>query len=114
MKNNRIIGNKYEHIAREYLINQGVEILEYNFSCNKSEIDIIGKFEDTILFIEVKYRSNLSYGLPESSVDIRKQAKIRYGAKVYLSMNNLFDLVPCRFDVVSITGNNIVWIKDAF
>lgn len=114
MKNNRAIGNKYEHIAGQYLISQGVEILEYNFACKKSEIDIIGRLGDIVLFVEVKYRSSSNYGFPEASVNGLKQEKIRYGAKVYLTKNNLYDIVPCRFDVVSITGNNIVWIKDAF
>lgn len=36
------------------------------------EIDIIAKFEDTIVFIEVKYRKTLKYGYGLEAVDYRK------------------------------------------
>lgn len=114
MQNNRNKGTEYEQIAGEYLKTQGVEILKYNFKGLRSEVDIIGKDKDTIIFVEVKYRKNADYGLPYDSVDNRKRARIRLAAKEYLLKNGLHDGISCRFDVISIMGKEIVWLKDAF
>lgn len=114
MNNKKTIGSIYENIAADYLRKNGLTVLECNYSCRKSEIDIIAKDMDELVFVEVKYRKNDLYGLPYESVDIKKQQKIRFAAKSYLTDKKIFDDTPCRFDVISITGNDIVWIKDAF
>ena len=60
--NNRKLGSKWEHAAADYLKKSGYEILETNFRCRIGEIDIIAKAEDTLCFIEVKYRKTSRYG----------------------------------------------------
>ena len=114
MVNNRTVGSKYEQLAGDFLLKNGIDILEYNYSCKRSEIDIVGNDKGTVIFVEVKYRSDDSYGLPEASVDKRKQGKIKSAALMYLNSHDLYDKVPCRFDVISILGSKITWIKDAF
>lgn len=114
MDNKRAVGTKYEQIAGDFLKKKGVIILEYNFSSKNSEIDIIGNDNGTLVFFEVKYRTGTSYGEPYASVNHRKQKKIRDGALAYLLIHNLYDEVSCRFDVISICGKQINWIKDAF
>lgn len=114
MENKRAVGTKYEQIAGDFLQNKGIRILEYNFFCKKGEIDIIGMDKNTLVFVEVKYRKNDSFGEPYASVDFRKQKKIRDSAVIYLMSKDLYERIPCRFDCISICGNKINWIKDAF
>ena len=86
--NKREQGSHYETMAAEYLKNKGYEIILQNFFSKNGEIDIIAKYTDTLVFCEVKYRSNTRYGLPEEAVDYRKQDKIRKTAAYYLYRNN--------------------------
>ena len=70
------IGRKYEEKAAELLEKQGYFILERNYRCKQGEIDLIGKEGEYLCFIEVKYRSGLSYGSPLEAVTKAKQRKI--------------------------------------
>ena len=53
----RAVGTHYEEEAARYLEQQGYQILERNFFSRYGEIDLIAKDEDTLVFVEVKYRS---------------------------------------------------------
>lgn len=99
--NNRELGYYGETIAKQYLIGKGYRILMQNFKCKSGEIDIIAQEEDYIVFVEVKTRRTLAYGLPGEAVDRRKQ--VRYGkiASTYIRHNRLFDN-NYRFDVIEI------------
>ena len=91
-KNKRKVGAFYEEIAADYLVSQGVMILERNYRNWLGEIDLIGMTADGwLIFVEVKYRSTERSGSPLAAVDGR-----------------------CRFDVVGINGDKICWIKNAF
>ena len=48
------------------------------------------------------------------AVDKNKQRKIYNVANVYLLARKLSQDTPCRFDVVSIDGDEITLIKNAF
>lgn len=55
------------------------------------------------MFVEVKTRSNLNVGLPEEAVDARKKARYEKIAACYLrEMEQSFDEVPVRFDVIGL------------
>mgnify|MGYP002518829727 CR=1 FL=1 len=112
--NKREQGSHYETMAAEYLKNKGYEIILQNFFSKNGEIDIIAKDTDTLVFCEVKYRSNTRYGLPEEAVDYRKQDKIRKTAAYYLYRNNFPVETRVRFDVIAVLGGKITHIEDAF
>ena len=112
--NKREQGSHYETMAAEYLKNKGYEIISQNFFSKNGEIDIIAKDTDTLVFCEVKYRSNARYGLPEEAVDYRKQDKIRKTAAYYLYRNNFPVETRVRFDVIAVLGEKITHIEDAF
>jgi putative endonuclease len=101
-------------MAAEYLKNKGYEVISQNFFSKNGEIDIIAKDTDTLVFCEVKYRSNTRYGLPEEAVDYRKQDKIRKTAAYYLYRNNFPVETRVRFDVIAVLGEKITHIEDAF
>lgn len=114
MHNKRTVGKQFEQIANEYLKKQGYIILEQNFQCKTGEIDIIAKQNDYLVFVEVKYRTNTSLGLPEEAIDFRKMRKITRTSKYYMLINRISEYTPCRFDVVSIINNEIKLIQNAF
>lgn len=90
-----------EKLAVEHLKTQGYQILDENYRFQRGEIDIIAKHEERIVFVEVKTRRSLKYGLPQSAVTEQKQRQISKIALAYLQTHNLMD-APCRFDVIAI------------
>lgn len=112
--NKRKLGADKEKQAVDFLISQGYKILKRNFTCGAGEIDIIGENDGYLCFIEVKYRKSLRDGYPSEAVDFRKAGRISRAALCYMNYARLDESVPCRFDVVSILGNDVSLIKNAF
>ncbi len=113
--NSRQIGNRAEDRAARYLQLRLYRILERNYARNTGEIDIIAKKGNTFVFVEVKYRSDLSKGYPAEAVNEVKKNKIRRTAEYYLVSRNLnVDSVDVRFDVIEILGRKIKHIRAAF
>lgn len=111
--NKRQIGSIGEDMAVEFLKSRGVKILERNYRNRFGEIDIIGMEDNTLLFIEVKYRKNESFGYPLEAVGFAKQEKIRKMARFFLNENHYYHY-NIRFDCIGIIGSQIEWIKGAF
>lgn len=112
--NRREIGSSFEEKAAAFLENRGLKIRERNFRCKCGEIDLIACDGDCLVFIEVKYRKNRSWGGALAAVDRRKQRVISRVARFYLYFHGFGEDVSCRFDVIGIEGNEITWIRDAF
>lgn len=113
-ENKRKTGREKEELAEEYLRQQGYEILDMNFYGRFGEIDVIARDGETLVFAEVKYRKSERFGNSLEAVDTRKQKKICQTALYYLARHHISDSVPCRFDVIGITGEDITHIKNAF
>ena len=111
--NTREIGNIGEKKALKYLKLRLYKILATNYTKKTGEIDIIAKKGSYIIFIEVKFRKNISKGLPREAVNKFKQNQIIRTANMYILENDLKD-IDFRFDVIEILGNKIEHIKNAF
>ncbi len=110
------IGKNGEDQAVQFLVDNGYSVLKRNFRYKRSEIDIICKKDELLVFIEVKTRSSLSFGPPESFVSENQQASIVRGAEAYMEAEAWEG--ELRFDVISILkgdrGLEIEHFKDAF
>ncbi|MCR4612302.1 MAG: YraN family protein [Lachnospiraceae bacterium] len=125
---NRTVGSKYEEVAKQYLIENGAEIITTNYHFHKmGEIDIIyydyvienGIRNKYLCFGEVKYRTDKKAGGAIYAVDYKKQKKISKVAIGYIKQYSISLDHLMRFDVIAIDGNNkdgnnIDWIKNAF
>lgn len=112
-RNKRQVGNEWETIAANYLEQKNYKIIERNFNCRSGEIDIIALDKDYIVFVEVKYRKDISFGLPKESVNYYKQRNITRVASYYLLINQGHNK-NCRFDVIELTDKTINHIENAF
>lgn len=112
--NKRRLGADYENIAIVYLRSEGYHILERNFRCRLGEIDVIAMKNGYLHFIEVKYRSVKTLGLPEEAVDYKKQRQISKVASYYIMKKEKFLDIPCCFDVIAILDNEIKFYENAF
>ncbi len=109
-------GQVCEQLACDYLKKNGLRLIDKNFHSRYGEIDLIMQHEDTLAFIEVRYRKNQNYGGAKESVTPGKQKKIQKTALVYMQKKGRE--YNARFDVIAISGENnnlnIEWIKNAF
>lgn len=103
-------GDYGEKLSARELIKKGYIIKERNYHSRYGEIDIIAEKEDTVVFVEVKLRTDTKYGLPCEAVDLRKQKKITATAKYYIQKNNL-DNKNFRFDVIEIIMKDKVFMR---
>jgi|TARA_B110000090_G_scaffold96908_1_gene109179 putative endonuclease len=116
------VGQINENISSQYLTRQGLRYITQNFHSRLGEIDLIMQEQDTLVFIEVKYRTNTNFGGAISAISSKKIEKIHKTAKYYLQQHGLNAYnTPCRFDVVALQGNKdnhsmplITWLKNAF
>ena len=111
---NRAKGANKEMHAAQYLANQGYTILDINYQCHIGEIDIIAQDGDTLVFVEVKYRKDVSAGCPEEAVTFAKQKKISKVALYYLATELHRTDIDSRFDVIAIQGEDVRHYENAF
>lgn len=90
-----------ELLALKHLKTRGCKILAQNYRVRRGEIDIIVQDGEFTVFVEVKTRRSLRFGLPQAAVTLQKQRQISKVALAYLQARNLLD-APCRFDVIAI------------
>lgn len=98
----------------KFLEELGYRVIQRNFRCRIGEIDIIAKDQKTYVFVEVKYRKNNKKGAPVEAVHDSKQRKICKTADYFRMIRHLSEEDPCRFDVLSIEGQEITHYKNAF
>ncbi len=103
LNGNKRTGHQGEEIAAGFLITRGYHILERNFRCKGSEVDIITRdpSDKGLVFIEVKARRGLAYIVPQLAVTLFKQRQISKANLTWLSKNRLHD-TNARFDVFAI------------
>ena len=111
-------GNKAETTAENYLLSQGLHAISKNYRCRAGEIDLLMRDAETLVFVEVRYRSNPAFGTAAESITPRKIQRIRKTAEHYLQAHRKLAYLYMRFDVVAISERagkqDILWIKDAF
>ena len=111
------LGTAGEDLACAELERLGYRIIERNYRSRFGEIDIVASDEGTIVFVEVKTKSDGSFGDPVEEVTPQKQRQILSMGEEYYS----YCCPPgtqCRFDVVgvdlSVSPAQITIYRDAF
>jgi putative endonuclease len=97
-KDTGIIGEK---LAQSFLKKRGYRILETNYRCRRGEIDIIACQGDCLVFVEVRTKSDLRFGLPEESLTAAKMIHLEQASLHYQQQHNKLS-GPWRIDVVAI------------
>ena len=107
------IGRDAEDRAEALLATHGLQPISRNYRCRGGEIDLVMRDQEALVFVEVRYRSNASFGGALSSIDQRKCQRLILAARHYLARSGWTG--PCRFDVVGFDrGSEAHWIRDAF
>lgn len=94
-------GRRGEDIAALFLTGKGYQIIERNWRCPTGELDLIAHDHDTLVFVEVRSRSGLRFGLAEESITPVKQARLVELAQTYIQEKALA-AQRWRIDVVAV------------
>jgi putative endonuclease len=105
-------GAKGENLAVRFLITNGYNVIEQNYRSGRSEIDIIARRGDLMVFVEVKTRKNNKYGYPESFLSEAQKERIHYAAEDYIAQNEWKG--SFRFDIIAIISSADVQEIDHF
>lgn len=114
------VGRFGEQVAAEHLVAAGLTIIERNWRCREGEVDLVARDGSSLVFIEVKTRSSLTFGSPAEGVSRQKMDRIRRLALLWLAEHRgdrFWSAV--RFDVVSVVrrdtgGPHIQHLRGAF
>lgn len=107
-------GLEAEKLAATFLMNHGLKMVTQNYHCRFGEIDLIMSDANTLVFIEVRLRSNQRFGNAGASITTQKQQKLILTAQYYLQTHGERQ---CRFDVIlmsKIDLQYIEWLRNAF
>jgi putative endonuclease len=97
-----LLGRQGERVAEHYLRRKGYKLVERNYRCPIGEVDLILLDRRVIVFVEVKTRSDHSFGTPLEAVEIRKQHRVIRAAQYFLNQKGLHHR-EARFDVIGIS-----------
>jgi putative endonuclease len=93
------LGASGEDSALEFLIKKHFLLVARNLRLHCGEIDLLMQDGQTLVIVEVKTKSNLTFGLPQEEVDWHKQYKLR---QLAAALAQKFPQRDIRIDVVAV------------
>ncbi len=102
-------GLQAEQQALDYLLRQGLQLVERNVRSRRGEIDLVMRDGGVLVFVEVRQRSAARFGGAAASIGPRKQARLWHAAQAFLLRHPA--PFPCRFDAVCIDGEQLQWLR---
>jgi putative endonuclease len=110
-------GRRAERAALRHLRLRGLRLVARNYRTRGGEIDLIMRDGTTLVFVEVRLRSNARFGDGAASVGAVKQRRLTHAAQQFVAAHALSQ-TRCRFDVVSVRKPHyrlhLQWIRNAF
>ncbi len=100
-KRHLTLGAKGELAAQKQLRRRGHRILDVNYRHKLGELDIVSEHRGSIVFTEVKTRTEDEAFRPADNVGPAKMRKLRRIAEIYLKHRALADR-EVRFDVIEL------------
>ena len=96
------LGRRGEDEAARYLAALGYRIVGRRERVLRGDIDIVALDGRTVVFVEVRSRSDTAHGHPAETVGYAKQRRIADLANAYIRRHRLEDCAV-RIDVVAVT-----------
>ena len=109
------LGVAAEDQAEVFLKKNGYRILDRNVAYKVGEVDIVAEDGETLVFVEVRSRTDPDQVHPAATVTKKKQRQIVRTAMAYCQHHKIRDTM-IRFDVVAVLGpeGEIELFRNAF
>jgi len=102
-------GKQAEQIAKVFLLKRGFRVLGQNIRFHRLEIDLVITKGNTLVFVEVKSRSDPQSVPLEESVSWAQQRRLKKAAQAYLVSHPLEGGIDeVRFDCILIDASEAV------
>ena len=111
-RSNSSSGRHGEDRAVAFLQASGYRLVARNLRLPGGEIDAVCLDGSTLVFVEVKSRSDAAFGSALGAVDARKRSVLRRLAADYAQI--VAPSAKFRFDVVALDGNQVRLHRNAF
>lgn len=111
----KALGDAAEDRALAHLRQAGLHLVARNYRTpgrGGGEIDLVMRDGGTLVFVEVRRRAGGDHGGAAGSIGWTKQRRIVFAARHFLL--RLGAPPPCRFDVVTVEGGQVGWLRAAF
>ncbi|WP_448381507.1 YraN family protein [Gloeomargarita sp.] len=93
-------GHHGEDWVAKWLGQQGWQVVARRWRCPWGELDLVMYTASTLVFVEVKTRSQGNWDADGAqAVTPKKQERLRQAAAYFLSQHPQWQDTPCRFDV---------------
>src|SRR5689334_17489727 len=111
------LGKRGEDLAHRYLRQVGFTVVARNYRPGAdSEVDIVARRGDLLVFVEVKTRTSAEASHPDRAIDLQKQEHIARAARSYVTRAGI-EWNRVRFDTIAVVLGDppsIVHHEDAF
>lgn len=97
-----VLGRFGEDLAVACLEHGGLTVIERNWRCDAGEIDVVAREGRTVVFVEVRTRSQPGFGDPAEAVSRAKAIRLRGLALRWLAEHPGRGRDEIRFDVVAV------------
>lgn len=95
------LGLQGEDLVCGELEHRGYAIVARRYRTRAGELDIVARHDGWVVFVEVKARTDGSFGDPVEAVTPQKQRRLTMMAEDYVARHGLSE-TPCRFDVAAV------------
>lgn len=116
MADHNELGKTGEAVAAKYLERKGFSIIERNWRFKQKELDLIARYKEYLVVIEVKTRTTDGWEHPKEAITPGKIRFIVEACEAYIMAHDIDEEV--RFDVVTLIPNGTNWrvehIEEAF
>lgn len=80
------IGRQAEAVAREYVRQQGYQVIHQNWRTRWCEIDLVVQKDASTTFVEVKYRASPAWGNGLDYITPKKLAQMQLAAEYWIAL----------------------------
>ncbi|MBQ4615991.1 MAG: YraN family protein [Mailhella sp.] len=96
-------GAEGENAAADHLSRMGWKILARNWRSGHLELDIVAEEQGTLVFVEVKTRTESGLQRPYEALTPTKKERLCRAAQAWIAAHSAWSR-PCRFDLVCVTS----------
>lgn len=104
MTDKKIFGNRGEMLAKTYLIKRGYTFIAQNYKSGRKEIDLIFKYREKLIFIEVKTRLKNLFDLAVNHLSSKQKNNLQ-SALIDYCLKKRWPLEETRLDLIIILAN---------
>ncbi len=100
------IGRRAEALAESFLRSLAYQIVDHHATSRYGEIDLIALDSSELVFVEVRYRADESFGTIEETISASKQRRLSAAIADWLQAHPEYEEFDYRLDIIAVSGRD--------